>query len=74
MQINQNFSADAFIAYINDRCHKQKHREILKDRYCEELTFSELADKYHYSERHVKTIVYRYDDLILKFLKNEARE
>lgn len=70
MKINVVYSNHDFCAFVNQYCHNKKHREILIDRYCEGLTFAELADKYNYPERHIKTIIYKHDDLIIKFVKS----
>lgn len=69
MKINFVFSSEDFCIFIERYCHKAAHRPILIDRYCDGLTFAELADKYNYPERHIKTIVYKHDDLIIKFVK-----
>lgn len=69
MKINSVFSSEDFCIFVERYCHKAAHRPILIDRYCDGLTFAELADKYNYSERHIKTIIYKHDDLIIKFVK-----
>lgn len=67
MKIRNIFNAEDFCIFIECYCHNVKHRPILIDRYCDGLTFAELSDKYQYSERSIKKIVYKYDKLILKF-------
>ena len=69
MKINVVYSNHDFCEFVNQYCHNKKHREILIDRYCEGLTFAEIADKCNYPERHIKTIIYKHDDLIIKFVK-----
>ena len=69
MKINAVFNSDDFCVFVEKYCHKMAHRPILIDRYCNGLTFSELSDKYNYPERNIKSIVYKHDDLIIKFVK-----
>ena len=69
MKINSVFSSEDFCIFVERYCHKAAHRPILIDRYCDGLTFADLADKYNYPERHIKTIIYKHDDLIIKFVK-----
>lgn len=69
MKINSVFNSEDFCVFVERYCHKAAHRPILIDRYCEGLTFAELAYKYNYPERHIKTIIYKHDDLIIKFTK-----
>ena len=51
---------------IDEYIHYARDRQILKDRLIDGLTYSELADKYHLSERHIKNIVKKADKLLLK--------
>ena len=46
-------------ALIDEYVHNANYRDILKDRLINALTFAELEQKYQYSERHLKRIVYR---------------
>lgn len=55
-------------ALIDDWIIRQDYRDILKDRLLNGLTFSELADKYGYSERHLKTIVYKSEETLFKHI------
>lgn len=51
---------------IDEYIHSARDREILKDRLINGLTYSELEDKHHLSERQIKRIVKRADALLLK--------
>ena len=51
---------------IDEYIHSARDRDILKDRLFNGLTYSELEDKYHISERQIKRIVKRADALLLK--------
>ena len=69
MKINVVYSNHDFCEFVKQYCHHKKHREILIDRYCEGLTFAELSGKYSYPERSIKSIVDKYDGIIIKFIK-----
>lgn len=51
---------------IDEYIHSQRDREILKDRFVNGLTFSELSGKYYLSERQIKRIVAKADIIFLK--------
>ena len=54
------------MAYLIDEyIHSARDREILKDRLINGLTFSELEDKHHLSERQIKRIVKKADVVFL---------
>lgn len=44
---------------IDDFIHDAKHRDILKDRLINGMIYEDLAEKYNYSTRQIKRIVYR---------------
>lgn len=69
MKINAVYSNDDFCEFVKQYCHNKKHRDILIDRYCEGMTFSELAEKYNYPERSIKSLVYKHDGIIIEFVK-----
>ena len=51
-------SYDAGNELINQWILNEKHRQLVKDRLLNGLTFTELAKKYNLSIRQVKNIVY----------------
>lgn len=53
---------------IEEWIHSIRDREILHSRYIDGLTFEALAEKHDLSVRHVKTIVYRYEEIIFSHL------
>lgn len=69
MKIPYLFNCNDFKKFVEEYCHNAKHRPILIDRYCDGLTFGELSEKFVYPERTIKKIVYKYDPLIIKFIK-----
>lgn len=53
---------------IEDWVHSIRDREILCSRYIDGLTFEALAEKHDLSVRHVKTIVYKYEQVIFSHI------
>ena len=64
----KEYSNREIISVIDEWIHNAKHREILKDRYVNGLTFEQLAEAYDISVRHAKTIVYRSEDKIFSHI------
>lgn len=54
---------------IEDWVHSARDREILCSRYIDGLTFEALAEKHDLSVRHVKTIIYKYEQIIFSHLQ-----
>ena len=44
---------------IGEHIHDAKHRDILKDRLIDGMVYDDLAEKYNYSVRQIKRIVYK---------------
>lgn len=53
-------------ALIDEYIHSQRDRDILKDRFINGLTFSELSGRYFLSERQIKRIVAKADKIFLQ--------
>jgi DNA-directed RNA polymerase specialized sigma24 family protein len=53
---------------IEEWIHSLRDREILHSRYIDGLTFEALAEKHDLSVRHVKTIVYKYEQVIFSHI------
>ena len=49
---------------IDELVHSKRDRAILKRRYIDGLIFDELAEEFHISTRHIKTIVHKYDNVL----------
>ena len=62
------YSNSRIIELVNEYVHVKRDREIIIDRFVDGLTFSELADKYYISERHIKRIVKKFDPILIKYL------
>lgn len=53
---------------INEYIHSERDRNILIDRFVNGLTFSELEEKHHLSERQIKRIVKKADTILVHLL------
>ena len=62
----KEYTNSQIAALIDEYIHSQRDREILKDRFINGLTFSELSGKYYLSERQIKRIVAKADTIFLK--------
>jgi len=54
------------VALIDEYIHSERDRNIIKDRFVNGLTFSELSQKHYLSERQIKRIVKKADRILLK--------
>lgn len=53
---------------IDEHIHSQRDREVLKRRLIDGKTFEELSGEFSMSVRQLKTIVYREQSKLFKFL------
>lgn len=53
---------------IDEHIHHALHREMLKDRLIDGMTYERLAEKYDLSTQQVKNIVYKAIDRLEKHL------
>ena len=53
---------------IDEYIHKKIHRDLLKKRYIDGLTFDELAEKFDLSVRQTKNIVYTNEKVIFSHI------
>ena len=49
---------------IDEYIHSQRDRDLLKDRFINGLTYEQIAEKHDLSVRHVKTIIYKKQDIL----------
>lgn len=54
---------------IDEYIHNERDRAILKRRYIDGICFEPLAEEFNLSVRHIKHIVYKYDDVLFTKLK-----
>lgn len=47
-----------FERLVDEWVKDKRARQMLKDRFIDGMTFDELSEKYHLTDRHVKRIVY----------------
>ena len=55
-------------ALIMEHLHSERDRRILYDRLVNGLTFEALGEKFQLSDRQVKTIVYRAEQVLFRHL------
>lgn len=55
-------------ALIDSYIHNERNRQILKDRLIDGLSYDQLSEKHHLSDRHIKRIVYTSQDKLFRHL------
>ena len=55
-------------AVIDEHIHHAIHRQMLKDRLIDGMTYEQIAEKHDMSVRQTKNIIYKSTDKILKYL------
>ena len=63
-----NYTNSQIRHLIEEHIHSARDRDILIDRFVNGLTFCELENVYHLSERQIKKIVYKADKLFISLL------
>ncbi len=53
---------------VNEYVHNKKHREMLLLKYIDGLTYEQIGEMYELTDRQVKNIVYKYQDLFSRHL------
>lgn len=53
---------------IDNHIHHERNRQILKRRFIDGVTYERIAEEFDLSPRHVKTIVYRNEMKIFRYL------
>ena len=66
--IDIDLSREEIHKAIDSYIHKQRDRDILKDRLTEGMTYEQLAEKYDLSVRHTQRIVYKAQDKLFRHL------
>lgn len=64
----KEYSNSQIRAAIDEYIHVQHHREMLKRRLIDGLTFEQLSEEFHYSVRHTKTIIYKGQEKVFRHL------
>lgn len=62
------YTNSQMIELISEHIHKAKYREILLARYIDGLTYEQIAGRFDMSTQQIKTIVYRAQSKLLKYL------
>lgn len=53
---------------IDEYVHNPRYRELLRLRYCDGMTYEEIADAVDYSTQHIKTICKKYKETLYSHL------
>lgn len=64
----RDYSRTEITEAIDEWILNQKHRDILKSRLIDGLTYDELAEKYVMSPRQLKRIVYKTQETLFRHL------
>ena len=63
------------LSQIIDRCIRgERTRAILKRRLIDRVLYEPLAEEFNISDRYAKTIVYKAQERLYKYLKKKDRE
>lgn len=63
-----DYTNSQIIALIDEHIHKDRDREILKDRLVNGMCYEPLAEKYDLSVQRVRDIVYKSQSKLFKYL------
>ena len=66
--MRREYSNTEISRLIDEWIHNELHRDILKSRLIDGLTYEELSARYDVSVRHIKTIVYKNQDMLFRRL------
>lgn len=64
-----NYTNSQISHLIDEHIHSERNRKILKRRFVDGITYERLAEEFDLSVRHVKNIVYKSGDTILRYIK-----
>lgn len=53
---------------INEYVHNYRYRDVLRLRYCDYLTYEEIAERVNFTTQHVKHICRTYKPLLISHL------
>lgn len=62
------YTNSQIIKLIDEHIHNDRNRKILKDRFVDGMTYERLAERYELSFQQVRTIVYRGQEKLIKYL------
>ena len=64
-----NITNDMIETLINSYIHSELHRNVLKRRLIDNVTYDKLAEEFNYSTRQIKRIVYKAQDKLFKHIE-----
>lgn len=68
MMMPYEYSNSRISSIIDDYIHNKLHRDILKSRYIDGLTYEQLAEKYDRSVKNIKDIIKKNEYSVFKHL------
>lgn len=64
----REYSRTEIVTAIDEWILNERHRQILKSRLIDGLTFDELAEMYYMSPRQIKRIVYKCQETLFRHI------
>lgn len=62
-------SADKLSKLIDNYIRRDDYKDITKDRLLNSLTYDQLAEKYDYSDRQIKSIISKTESLLVDIIR-----
>ena len=60
--------------YIDEWIKSERDRKILKRRLIDHICYEPLAEEFNLSDRHIKTIVYKNEDLLFRKIEEQKKD
>jgi len=65
----EEYTNSEAINAINEICHSERDRAVLKRRLVDGILFEPLAEEFQLSVRQVKNIVYKWQEKVFSYMK-----
>lgn len=53
---------------IDEWIHSERDRQIMKRRFIDGIVYERLAEEFDLSDRHIKNIIYKFENLLNKYI------
>lgn len=63
------YSNSEIKAIIDEYIHSETDRKILKKRFIDGLTYAEIAEQEHFSERQIQRRIYKTQEIVFNMLE-----
>ncbi len=64
----ENLSNSEISHIIDEWIHSERDRKILKRRFIDGISYERLAEEFNLSDRQVKNIIYKSENLLKKYI------